>query len=88
MRVLMNVFAAVGMFGAFICLVASGVWDALWSPASVMNPWDYGAKLQWAQRMGEAAAAGWPWLLGLVACLALAFVAVAWQERNSPPRGN
>lgn len=84
MKVLMNVCAAVGMFGAFVCLVASGVWDALWAPANMFNPWDYGAKFQWAQGVGAAVLARWPWLLGMIACLALAFVAVAWQERNSP----
>jgi hypothetical protein len=82
-KVLTTVMAAVGCFGALICLVVSGVAGAVMAPANMFNPWDYGAKLAWWKGVMAAAVAGWPWLLGMVACLALAFAGVAWDMRAS-----
>lgn len=87
MKALTTAMAAAGCFGALFCLVLSGVAGALLAPANMFNPWDYGAKLAWWQGVMSAAAHGWPWLLGMAACLAMAFAGVAWDMRNDKPRG-
>jgi hypothetical protein len=46
--------------------------------------WDYQGKLEWGRGVIVAAVAGWPWVLGFVACLAVAFAGTHLMMRDEP----
>lgn len=69
MKALSWALLAVGCYGALACALMSGVLGATWAGASAFNVWDYQGKLEWGRGVIAAAAAGWPWVLGFVACL-------------------
>lgn len=84
MKALSWVLLAAGCYGALVCLFASGVMGAAWSGGSAFDAWDYQGKLQWGRGIIAAAAAGWPWVLGFVACLGCAFAGAQLMMRDDP----
>lgn len=88
MKALSWILLAVGCYGALACLFVSGVLAASWAGPSVFDVWDYEGKMSWGRGMLAAAAAGWPWLLGFVACLGCAFAGAHLMMRDDPaPKG-
>jgi hypothetical protein len=84
MKALSWVLLAVGCYGALACALMSGVLGATWAGPGVFNVWDYQGKLEWGRGVIAAAAAGWPWVLGFVACLGCAFAGAHLMMRDDP----
>lgn len=84
MKALSWILLAVGCYGALVCAFMSGVLGATWAGTSVFNVWDYQGKLEWGRGVLAAAVAGWPWVLGFVACLGCAFAGAHLMMRDEP----
>jgi hypothetical protein len=82
MKALSWVLLAVGCYGALACALMSGVLGATWAGPGVFDAWDYQGKLAWGRGVIAAAAAGWPWVLGFVACLGCAFAGAHLMMRD------
>jgi hypothetical protein len=84
MRALAWILLAVGCYGALVCALMSGVLGATWAGPASLSAWDYQGKLEWGRGVIGAAAAGWPCVLGFVACLGCAFAGGHLMMRDDP----